>query len=247
MSIPDRALLLGSGLALGIGGLICVVAVLQPASAPPPAPPPTAARTAAPSQPLPAFEPRPGIASLADADWVAGVAADAGIPDRAMAAYAGAALRLADEQPACGLGWNTLAGIGLVESEHGRIDGGAIDADGVAVPAITGIPLTGEGTAAHPDTDAGALDGDPRWDRAVGPMQFIPQTWADWGADGNADGMVDPQQIDDAALAAGRYLCAEGGDLASGAAWLHAVRGYNDSDAYLRRVADAAAQYARFG
>ncbi len=34
------------------------------------------------------------------------------------------------------------------------------------------------------DTDGGALDGDPVVDRAVGPMQFIPSTWARWSRDG---------------------------------------------------------------
>ena len=48
----------------------------------------------------------------------------------------------------------------------------------------------------------------PDLDRAVGPMQFLPASWARYGADGNGDGVRDPHQLDDAALAAAAYLCA---------------------------------------
>ncbi len=47
----------------------------------------------------------------------------------------------------------------------------------------------------------------PTYDRAVGPMQFLPGTWGRWGSDGDRDGVSDPQDVDDAALAAARYLC----------------------------------------
>ncbi|MGO2634339.1 MAG: lytic murein transglycosylase [Galactobacter sp.] len=78
-------------------------------------------------------------------------------------------------------------------------------------PGIYGIALNGgDKVAAIPDTDQGKLDGDTKWDRAVGPMQFIPSTWASVKQDGNGDGMVDVQQIDDAALSAGIYLCDAG-------------------------------------
>ena len=58
------------------------------------------------------------------------------------------------------------------------------------------------------DSDGGSLDQDTTFDRAVGPMQFIPSTWRLYEADGNLDGNSDPQNIYDAALASGRYLCA---------------------------------------
>ena len=78
-------------------------------------------------------------------------------------------------------------------------------ADGEVRPAILGPVLDGsDGNAAITDTDRGRYDGDTRWDRAVGPMQFIPSTWASWGRDGNGDGTLDPENIFDAALAAGR-------------------------------------------
>ena len=46
-------------------------------------------------------------------------------------------------------------------------------------------------------------------------MQFIPSTWMIYGADGNGDGIKDPFNIFDAALAAANYLCDAGGDLST--------------------------------
>jgi membrane-bound lytic murein transglycosylase B len=83
------------------------------------------------------------------------------------------------------------------------------------------------------------------WDRAVGPFQFIPGTWARWKADGNGDRIADPQNIDDAALAAGRYLCAGGRNLADGAGWWSAILSYNNSNTYVQNVFNGADSYAR--
>ncbi|SJM54320.1 lytic transglycosylase domain-containing protein [Gulosibacter sp. 10] len=184
------------------------------------------------------------VYELADPAWVAQIASKTGIPERAMAAYAGAALWASAEFPSCGLGWNTLAAIGLVESEHGSIDGGSIGNDGIASPEIIGIPLDGTSTDSIPDTDGGALDGDSEWDRAVGPMQFIPATWQQHGMDGNGDGVADPHNIDDAAVSAAAYLCSSGGDLTQPENWIVAVEAYNSSVEYNNRVAEAANQYA---
>jgi hypothetical protein len=90
--------------------------------------------------------------------------------------------------------------------------------------------------AAIRDTDGGTLDGDPVWDRAVGPMQFIPGTWARWQADGNVDGRLDPQNAYDASLAAARYLCAADRDLGTPAGLDAAVLSYNNSRSYLSLV-----------
>lgn len=185
--------------------------------------------------------------AAADPEWLARVAADTGIPKRALSAYASAALTLASEQPECRLGWNMLAGIGSVESDHGRINGSRLLPSGQTTPRIIGVPLDGTRFIATPDTDGGAIDGDAEWDRAVGPMQFIPQTWEMFGRDGNGDGRVEIDQIDDAALSAAALLCDPGLDLTIGEHWIAALDGYNPSAAYNNDVADAAERYARYG
>ena len=102
-------------------------------------------------------------------------------------------------------------------------------------PALDGTA----GNRALPDTDGGALDGDTRWDRAVGPMQFIPTTWAQWGR--SADGGVpDPSDVDDAALTAGLYLCAAGQDMATPVGWTRAIATYNAPFEYAVSVSDVA-------
>ncbi len=161
----------------------------------------------------------------ADADleaWAARVADRSEVPERALLAYGRAELAQRAATPDCRLSWATLAGIGRVESDHGRLGRADLDADGGPTagcrPRIIGVPLDGSaGVREVPDTDGGALDGDPTYDRAVGPMQFLPTTWARYGADGNGDGVRDPHQLDDAAVAAARYLCADDRDTASGA------------------------------
>ncbi|MFJ8438919.1 lytic transglycosylase domain-containing protein [Kitasatospora griseola] len=149
-------------------------------------------------------------------------------------AYRKAEASLAGSSPGCHLPWHLLAAIGEVES--GQADGGRVDATGTTYRPILGPVLDGNGFAAIADTDGGRYDGSAVWDRAVGPMQFIPSTWATWGADGNGDGKADPNNIWDAALAAGRYLCAGGRDLAVPAQLDRAVLGYNNSAEYLRTV-----------
>ena len=192
-----------------------------------------------------AEEPRPTRSS--DTRWVARVSAESGIPAAALRAYANAALTVAEEQPGCGLGWNTLAAIGYVESGHGSIHGSVLGPDGRVSPRIIGVPLDGAEFLAVPDTDGGALDGDAVWDRAVGPMQFLPSTWAEFGRDGSGDGRVEIDQIDDAALAAATLLCSTGGDLRVPENWIAAVDGYNPSVAYNHSVVEAADRYAQFG
>jgi membrane-bound lytic murein transglycosylase B len=184
------------------------------------------------------------IAALADPDWVAEIAGRTGIPIRPLSAYAGATLRLADEQPDCGLEWTTLAAIGRVETVHATIFDSALDEGGVSTPPIVGIALDGDGVLAIPDSDGGAFDGDGDWDRAVGPMQFIPTTWTLIGSDGNADGAADPQQIDDAVLTTARYLCQHDRDLADPGDWVAAVHAYNPNAEYNASVADFADRYA---
>jgi hypothetical protein len=160
-----------------------------------------------------------------------------GIPAAALTAYRRAETVLDQADPACHLSWALVAAIGRVESDHGRYGGSVVSSDGRATPGIYGIPLDGShGTATIPDTDNGVHDKDPIWDRAVGPMQFIPSTWAMVGVDGDADGVRDPQDLDDAAIATAVYLCAGEHDLATGAGQRAAVFAYNHSDAYVDLV-----------
>ena len=78
--------------------------------------------------------------------------------------------RAAAGERACGIGWWVLAGISRVEGHHGTYGGARLEPDGELSRPITGIPLTGDnGTAAVADSEGGALDGDPAFDRAVGP------------------------------------------------------------------------------
>lgn len=170
-----------------------------------------------------------------------------GIPPVVLAAYRSAAAAQAGTDPNCHLGWPVLAGIGQVESHHAAGGGsGRAGWNGNAAPRILGPVLDGTaGSAAIRDSDGGRLDGDLRWDRAVGPMQFLPSTWRFDGRDGNGDGRADPENIADAALAAAGYLCAGSGDLRDHASLAGAVFSYNHSLDYVRTVLGFAAAYAR--
>jgi membrane-bound lytic murein transglycosylase B len=166
-----------------------------------------------------------------------------GIPVRALSAYAFAHLSLAAEEPECGLDWTTIAAIGAIESGHGSHGDTVLDENGYAQPAIIGRALDGDGVATIRDTDDGVFDGDATWDRAVGPMQFIPSTWARWGSDANGDGIADPNQIDDAAQSAAHYLCASGA-MTSPEGWRAAVFSYNHDNDYVDKVARVANEFA---
>lgn len=160
----------------------------------------------------------------------------------ALEAYVLAA-RSANQRLDCAIDWAVLAAIGRVESRHGTHGGGRIADDGTAEVPIIGIALDGtRETAVVLDSDEGSLDGDTAYDRAVGPMQFIPTTWARFAVDGNGDGRADPQNIYDAARAAADYLC-RAGRLDDEATLRHAILTYNHSDAYLSAVLGHAAAY----
>lgn len=201
------------------------------------------ALAAEPGEPVRQAAPPPSVDELGD--WADAVSDATGVPERVLFAYGAADLELRDSQPDCGLTWNTLAGIGSVESNHARFGGADLDDGGRATPEIIGLPLDGRpGVKLIADTDGGALDGDTEFDRAVGPMQFIPETWARFGADADGDGTEDPHDIDDAALGAGRYLCAGDRTVATGDGWWAALLSYNRSTAYGQRVHDIAGELA---
>lgn len=165
----------------------------------------------------------------------------------ALDAYLNAEDLLAEVWPSCNIEWWMIAGVARIESRHGRYGGRELRSDGRVDRPIIGIALDGgPGVRAMVDTDNGRYDGDEIWDRAVGPLQFIPETWRARGRDGSGDDVADPQNLYDAAYSAGRYLCAIGDDLSSQSALESAYFGYNNSSAYVEDVLGHALRYAEF-
>ncbi len=148
----------------------------------------------------------------------------------AVNAYFSAARAAASQWPACEITWNQLAGVGRVESFHGQFGRSSVDRRGDTSPPILGPQLNGDPWLAIADSDLGILDGDLEWDRAVGPMQFIPTSWEQFAADGNNDGRRDPHNLYDAALAAADHLCGAGLDTEAG--FRSALLRYNRSTTY---------------
>ncbi|HEY9555103.1 MAG TPA: lytic transglycosylase domain-containing protein, partial [Acidimicrobiales bacterium] len=164
----------------------------------------------------------------------------------ALDAYRQAAVSMAFEQPACGVQWWAVAGISRVEGHHGTYGGSTVALGGDTTKRIIGIQLNGTNqTAVIGDSDGGALDGDPVFDRAVGPMQFIPQTWTRFAADGNGDGVASPFNLYDATLAAARYLCTSSHGLADDPGLRSAYFSYNHSEHYVSSVLGHARAYQR--
>ena len=180
-----------------------------------------------------------------DSAWVATKARTSGTPAPGVRAYARAQLTAPQ---GCGIGWTTLAGIGYVESQHGTIGGRTLLADGRSSSPILGPALDGAGDVAaiRSTPTSREFHGDLVWEHAVGPMQFLPRTWDRYATDGDGDGdgHADPLDLDDAAAAAVRYLCAGGGDLATGAGWAAAVFSYNHAQVYVDAVYAAATSYS---
>ncbi|GAA3822658.1 lytic transglycosylase domain-containing protein [Streptomyces phyllanthi] len=180
--------------------------------------------------PLESPIPSPGTGDTSSATGEA----ERGIPATVLDAYKKAEASLRESKPGCNLPWQLLAAIGKVESGQAR--GGRVDADGTTFSKILGPQLSGGAFATISDTDNGAYDGDSSYDRAVGPMQFIPSTWEWAGRDGNDDGRKDPNNIYDAALAAGHYLCRFDWDLSDQGNLRSAILSYNNSTHYYNTV-----------
>jgi hypothetical protein len=80
---------------------------------------------------------------------------------------------------------------------------------------------------------------------ALGPMQFLPSTWATWGIDGFGDtGPPDIMNPFDAVPSAARLLCTDGAT-SGGAGLRQAIFDYNHADWYVDEVLTLAAEYAR--
>ena len=245
-----RARLLVSGISAAVALVAVALLVVLGSAHPSPISPqeyvgaPVLTPTPTPTVMVPT--PTPGPTSYGPtiaSGWLERTATKAGIPVVALRAYARAQLMV---PKTCKVGWTSLAGLGWVESEHGTIGGRTLGPDGRPSSPILGPALNGQGFGAIAATpQSTALDGDPTWQHAVGPMQFIASTWARWASDGDGDGVADPQDIDDAALAAARYLCAGDYDLTTGSGWAHAIFSYNHTQQYVDQVWSAAMAYAR--
>lgn len=241
--VKDRRAAISAGLTASAIAVICSTAMITHQDEEAPAEPevqqlaeqvtPTPSPTA---EPAPAPEPQgPPLSQLPPGPL--------GVPGAAMAGYQAAADRLGNEQPGCHMDWTLIAGIGQVETNHGY---GRFDDAGNTIEPIYGPRLDGAipGTATIRDTDGGEIDGDKEFDRAVGPVQFIPSTWRLMGKDGNGDGTADPNNIFDSAYSTAAYLCAGGGDMNVPEQRAAAIKTYNNSDAYVQNVVAWAQGYA---
>ncbi|MEI7055848.1 lytic transglycosylase domain-containing protein [Nocardioides sp. CCNWLW239] len=203
--------------------------------------------TSAIDQPASVTEPAPaqGARKGARTGTIAvAMAQGSGIPMPALAAYQRAAAVVTTADRACALDWTLLAAVGMVESDHGRLKSSRLDDSGKATPAIYGPVLKTPAGDPAPDTDAGAVDKITSGDRAVGPMQFVPSTWPLVAVDGDGDGIRDPQDIDDASLAAAVYLCSGDEDVSTDRGKHAALSRYNQSQAYVTTVLKIAKGYA---
>ena len=174
-----------------------------------------------------------------------------GIPPVVFSAYLAAESNASTVAPDCRVDWPVIAGIWKVESDHATYRGRTVNSDGMVIPPLFGVTLDGSvpGTAQIRDSDGGLLDGEPVWDRAVGPAQFLPSSWRAYGQDGNGDGdgEADPQNVFDAALGTVAYLCLTSpGDYTTGAHLAAALRRYNNSSEYVERVAGWIDYYRAF-
>src|SRR5262245_6330653 len=167
-----------------------------------------------------------------------------GVPAQLVPVYQSAARTC----PAPADWWAVLAAIAAHESGYGTANQSSLRADGSTTKPIYGPVLDGSGTGGNTsaifDTDGGRWDADAAYDRAVGPMQFLPSTWARYGvrAPERGAGEADPQNILDATYSAAKYLCAaQGGAVSNERA---ALLSYNGSDSYVDAVLGAAARIA---
>ncbi len=206
--------------------------------------------TSIPTQAIeaPASVSKPGVTAPGingNAKTIVANASTMGIPAAALAAYQRAETVINTADKSCNISWQLIAAIGRVESDHGRVNGNTLNSKGLATPGIFGIALDGSNnTTRIADSDAGLYDSDSKFDRAVGPMQFIPSTWRVVGVDADGDAERNPQDIDDAALATAVYLCSGDDDLSTGAGQRAAVFRYNHSQSYVDLVLSIMNAYA---
>jgi membrane-bound lytic murein transglycosylase B len=75
---------------------------------------------------------------------------------------------------------------------------------------------------------------------AIGPMQFLPETWAAYGVDADHDGVADPMNLTDALTGAAHLLCANG--VTANTTHESAIWNYNHSWTYVSAVLARAAE-----
>ncbi|MFJ9314996.1 hypothetical protein ACIRN4_12445 [Pimelobacter simplex] len=167
-------------------------------------------------------------------------------PPAAVLAYQRAAT-IMDTASRCGLPWTVLAAVGRVESDHGRGPKGdhRVGRAGRVKPGYVAASLDGRGGRGElPDTDLGALDDDPRWDAPVGPLGLLPATWSRVAVDADNNGVRDPQDLDDAALAAAVLLCADQ-DLSTRQGLKASLASYHPGDGFVPTVLAIARRYKK--
>ena len=141
-----------------------------------------------------------------------------------------------------GLPWTVVAGIGKVESDHGRFGGAQLAENGDVTPPILGPVLDGSipGTMAIPLSAPSPWHDHPTFDRALGPMQFLTDTFLAFGVDGNRDGTATPHNAIDAIYSAVNFLCGPDGEVTD---LREAIFKYNRSEVYVDQVLEYAARY----
>jgi len=180
------------------------------------------------------------------APWASRVGAALDVPAVAVQAYGYAQLVVQSTAPNCHLSWTTVAGVGEVASHHGQAGGAVLDRGGRSTPPIVGPPLDGrDGRALVADTDAGAFDADPNYDRAMGPMLLLPSVWRLYASDGDDNQIQDPYDIDDASVAVARLLCSGGENLNELSGWTAAVARLQPAADFARAVFQAADSYGQ--
>jgi membrane-bound lytic murein transglycosylase B len=201
----------------------------------PDAPSPTLVVPSAPARPADALAP-----------WAGRIGVAIAVPPVAVQAYAYAQLTVDRASPQCHLGWTTLAGLGQVVSRHGQLNGAMLDKNGRSTPPILGPALDGkDGRPLVPDTDAGAYDTDPDFDRGMGPLMLLPSVWRVNASDGDNDEILDPYDIDDASVAMAKALCAAGDDLSQINGWNAALGRVSSDSALIQSVYQAADSYGQ--
>lgn len=181
----------------------------------------------------PATQPKVPQASEFD-EWASKTSQWLDIPLRAMTGYAKATVTLTKEIPGCHLSWVTLAAIGKVTSDHGRAQGGQLGTTGVLTKPLGTIEVRDFYNKVVSTANA------------AGPMQLSPALWAKYKTSASG-GNPDVQNIDDAALATGHALCADGHDLSQGQTWWDSVSALQSAPLFLHRTLATVNVYGTVG